>query len=70
MHTEFVPQEGQNPRFFTQRECARLQGFPETFVIDACRNDNRFYYQIGNSVCVPVIKAIGKCIIQKIKKTD
>ena len=33
---------------------------------DACTNENRFYAQIGNAVCVPVIKAIGKCIVEKL----
>lgn len=43
-------------RHITPRECARLQGFPDTFKlhpIDACS-----YKQFGNSVSVPVIKAV------------
>ena len=28
-----IPQEGKNPRRLTPRECARLQGFPDTFKI-------------------------------------
>lgn len=28
-----IEQEGKNPRRLTPRECARLQGFPEDFVI-------------------------------------
>ena len=27
-----IPQEGKNPRKLTKRECARLQGFPESFI--------------------------------------
>lgn len=43
-------------RRITPRECARLQGFPETFKLNP---DDRFAYkQFGNSVSVPVIKAV------------
>lgn len=43
-------------RHITPRECARLQGFPDTYILnptDACS-----YRQFGNSVSVPVIQAI------------
>lgn len=43
-------------RHITPRECARLQGFPDTFKLhpsDACS-----YKQFGNSVSVPVIEAV------------
>ena len=43
-------------RRITPRECARLQGFPDSFVHhpkDACA-----YRQFGNSVSVPVVKAV------------
>ena len=36
VYSQFVPQPAPaNPRFFTPRECARLMGFPETFVLPA-----------------------------------
>jgi len=53
-----------NPRLLTGRECARLQGFPDSFVIDKVSR-RQIYNQFGNSVCVPVIKAIA----EQIKKT-
>lgn len=53
-----------NPRRLTERECARLQGFPDSFIIDKVSR-SQAYKQLGNSVCVPVIKAIAK----QIKKT-
>jgi len=58
-----IEQEGKNPRRFTIRECARLQGFPDSFVINKV-SDNQAYKQFGNSVCVPVIKAIAEQIKQ------
>lgn len=47
------------PRFLTKRECARVMGFPESFLIPPADN-HRFYHQIGNAVCPPVISAIGE----------
>jgi DNA (cytosine-5)-methyltransferase 1 len=69
MHSEFVfPEDGDSdspskPRFYTRRECARLQGFPDTFKIDAMKDNNRFYFQVGNAVSPVVVKHIAKCIV-------
>lgn len=52
------------PRSLTERECARLQGFPDNFVIDKV-SKTQIYKQLGNSVCVPVIRAIA----EQMKKT-
>ena len=49
---------GKNPRLLTPRECARLQGFPEDFCIDAVSKVQN-YRQFGNSVAVPVVRAIA-----------
>jgi DNA (cytosine-5)-methyltransferase 1 len=57
-----IPQEDKNPRKLTPRECARLQGFPEKFILPS--SDARAYRQFGNSVAVPVIKAIMKKIVR------
>jgi len=51
-----VPQEGKPPRMLSPRECARLQGFPEEFILHA--SNNRAYRQFGNSVAVPVVARI------------
>ena len=53
---------GKNPRKLTPRECARLQGFPDEFIVDAV-SQGQIYKQFGNSVCVKVIEAIAKQII-------
>ena len=57
---------GKNPRFLTPRECARLQGFPENYVIDAVSKVQN-YRQFGNSVSVPVVRAIAKQLKQYFK---
>jgi DNA (cytosine-5)-methyltransferase 1 len=57
-----VPQSDRNPRRLTPRECARLQGYPDNFIIPV--SDNQAYRQFGNSVVFPLIQAIGNNIIQ------
>lgn len=43
-------------RRITPRECARLQGYPDTYKL--LDNDNAVYKQMGNGVSVPVVKAV------------
>ncbi len=45
------------PRKLHQRECARLMGFPDTYIIS--QNKNQAYKQFGNSVVVDVLQYIG-----------
>jgi len=45
-------------RKMTPREWARLQGYPDTFILPLA--DVHLYKQMGNSVTVPVIQAIAK----------
>lgn len=52
-----IEQKGRNPRKLTPRECARLQGFPEQFIIPV--SDTQAYKQFGNSVAVPVVRAVA-----------
>lgn len=54
-------------RKITQREAARLQGFPETFVFPIERTPKQVYKQIGNSVCVPIVKEIADGILISMK---
>ncbi|MFH1212276.1 MAG: DNA (cytosine-5-)-methyltransferase [Candidatus Woesearchaeota archaeon] len=46
-----------NPRRLTPRECARLMGFDDGFKIPV--SDTQAYRQFGNSVAVPVVKAVA-----------
>lgn len=61
-----IEQEGKNPRKITPREASRLQGFPDNFKIPV--SDTQAYKQFGNSVCVPVIKALSKQIKLSLEK--
>jgi DNA (cytosine-5)-methyltransferase 1 len=52
-------------RRMTPREWARLQGFPDTYELPLA--DVHSYKQLGNSVTVPVIKAIAnniRCVLE------
>lgn len=60
-----IYQEGKNPRKLSPREAARLQGFPENFVIPV--SDTQAYKQFGNSVAVPVIKEIIQAMLPYIQ---
>lgn len=59
-----IPQEGKNPRMLTPRECARLQGFPEEFILPESKTVA--YKQMGNSVAVPVLKIIAQSIFNQL----
>jgi DNA (cytosine-5)-methyltransferase 1 len=64
-----IPQGSKkNPRRLTPRECARIQGFPDNFIIPV--SDNQAYRQFGNSVVVPLIEAVGKQIVKELKRLD
>jgi DNA (cytosine-5)-methyltransferase 1 len=61
-----IAQKGKNPRKITPREAARLQGFPDTFKLPS--SDTQAYKQFGNSVAVPVIKALAKEVLKTLDK--
>ena len=57
------------PRKLTPRECARLQGFPENFVVNAV-SDVQIYKQFGNSVTVPVVSAVAEAVKATLDKLN
>ncbi len=56
-----IRQSGKNPRRLTPRECARLMGFeaPGAAGFHIPVSDTQAYRQFGNSVAVPVVRAIA-----------
>lgn len=56
----------ERPRKLTPRECARLMGFPDDFIIPV--SDTRAYMQFGNSVVIPVVRDIAKHILSTFKE--
>jgi len=63
-----IEQPGKNPRRLTPRECARLQGFPESFKIPV--SDTQAYKQFGNSVVVPLMSNVAQLVCAKLKELD
>lgn len=59
--------QNNRPRRITPRECARLQGFPDSFVVNP--TDTFAYKQFGNSVSVPVIEAVVSDFIEQNRDT-
>lgn len=47
-------------RMYTPRECLRLMGYPDTFVMP--HNDNVMWRQSGNSIVVNVLEALVKAL--------
>ncbi|MCU0512450.1 MAG: DNA (cytosine-5-)-methyltransferase [Anaerolineae bacterium] len=56
-----VAQAGRNPRRLTPRECARLMGYPDDFIIPV--SDTQAYKQFGNSVCVTAVEATARALL-------
>ncbi len=67
------------PRRLTPRECARLMGFPDNFVIPPGEadedgrisgrvSDTQAYKQFGNSIVVPMVDAVAKAMSPLILK--
>ena len=63
-----LEQTGKNPRRLTPRECARLQGFPDSFKIPV--SDTQAYRQFGNSVVVPLMSDVAGLIAAKLEQLD
>lgn len=61
-----IEQIGKNPRMLTPRECARLQGFPEEFIIPV--SNSQAYKQFGNSVNINVIDAVAQQMVKFLEK--
>lgn len=59
-----LPQPEKNPRRLTPRECARLQGYPDTFTIPV--SDTQAYRQFGNSIVVPLMKSVGEKLVSEL----
>lgn len=57
-HNVPIIYDGKGIRKFTPRECFRLQGFPDDYILPKI-SDSALYKQAGNSVTVPVLERIA-----------
>jgi DNA (cytosine-5)-methyltransferase 1 len=60
-HNVPIIKDSHGIRKLTPRECLRLQGFPDSYVLPSI-SDGALYKQSGNSVSVPVIERIAQQI--------
>lgn len=58
VQTSIIPKYN---RTLTPRECARLQTFPDTFILH--EDDKIAYKQLGNSICIDILKYFIKQLI-------
>ncbi len=66
-HTAPRPIHPVEPRCITVREASRLHGFPDWFNVYPLKWHG--YRQIGNAVCPPVARAVGREVMKAIGKT-
>ena len=62
-----IVQDNYGIRKLTLRECLDFQGFPQSFRFPNSITINDAYKQIGNSVCVPVIRRIAENLHKTLK---
>jgi len=55
-------------RKLTPRECARLQGFDDSFILPSELRNAKLYKQMGNSVTVSVVERIAEQVVSAIKR--
>jgi len=56
------------PRFLTPRECARVQGFPDSFVF--CGSTRQQLNQIGKAIAPPIVETLARQIKTTIELID
>jgi DNA (cytosine-5)-methyltransferase 1 len=61
-HNVPLVKDSRGIRKLTPRECARLQGFPDSYKLPNLA-DSHLYKQFGNSVTVPVVERIARSIL-------
>ncbi len=71
-----ITPEAAGVRRLTPRECERLQGFPDDYTLIPWRGkpaeecpDGPRYKAIGNSKAVPVVRWIGRRLLQQLERT-
>lgn len=57
-------------RKLTPRECARLQGFPDSYKLPKNLPDAKLYKQFGNSVTVSVIEMVARQIMKTLQTSS
>jgi DNA (cytosine-5)-methyltransferase 1 len=69
-HNVPLIKDGKGIRKLTPRECARIQGFPESYKLPKNVPDTKLYKQFGNSVTVTVIERVAEQIRKGLESGD
>lgn len=62
-HNVPIVKDKKGIRKLTPRECARIQGFPDSYILPNI-SDAALYKQFGNSVSVPVLESIARKMLE------
>lgn len=62
----FVRDGATGLRLLTEKECKAIMGFPDDFIIPVSRT--QMYRQFGNSVAVPVVKAVARALLTTLQR--
>jgi DNA (cytosine-5)-methyltransferase 1 len=69
-HNVPLVKDSKGIRKLTPRECARMQGFLDTYKLPKTITDTRLYKQFGNSVTVTVIERVANEIRKALESKD
>ena len=69
-HNQPVIKDRWGIRKLTPRECARPQGYEDSwFRIPPPLSNSQIYKQIGNSVTVPLVGRLAESIVERIRRS-
>lgn len=66
-HNVPIIRDSKGIRKITPRECARLQGFPESYKLPKDLPDTKLYKQFGNSVTVTVVERVARQLMKALE---
>ena len=70
-HNQPVIKDRWGIRKLTPRECARLQGYEDSwFQIPSSLSNTQVYKQLGNSVTIPLVARLAKGVVQHIRSMN
>jgi len=70
-HNQPVIKDRWGIRKLTERECARLQGYKDSWLkMPKKLSKSQMYKQIGNSITVPLVIKLAQCAIAELEKVE
>ena len=70
-HNQPVIKDRWGIRKLTERECARLQGYKDSWLkMPKSLSKSQLYKQVGNSITVPLVIKLAQCVISQFEKVQ